>query len=119
MRAGGFRGLSSVSISSPSFKPRRSLGSVLQDPPEMLFVVAGLHSGVSSYHFTDLREGDSCMLGEDLARFHHATSSFSTKAFTSNCSSPLPKKEQFFFLQIRVNVALEPHHVLINGSFSQ
>lgn len=38
----------------------------------------------------------SCMLGKGLAHFHHATLLFSTKAFTSNCSSPLPKKKAVF-----------------------
>lgn len=90
-----FWGVSSVSISSPSAEPRRSPGSVLRDPPEMLLVAAGLHSSVSSYRFTNLRERDSCMLGEDMAHFYPATLSFSTKAFTSNCSSPLPKKSSF------------------------
>lgn len=72
----------------------------------MLLVAAGLHSGISRFHFTDLREGDSCTLGEDMAHFDHATLSFFTKAVTSNCCSPLPKKSSFSFLQIRVNVAV-------------
>lgn len=90
-----FWGVSSFPISSPSAKTRRSPGSVLQDPLEMLLVAAGLQSGVSSYLFTDLREGDSCMLEEGLAHFHQTTLSFSTKAFTSSCSSPLPQKSRF------------------------
>lgn len=86
----------------------------------MLLVAAGHHSDVRGDYFADLREGDSCMFGEDLAHFHHAALSFSTKVFTSSFSSPLPKKEQFFFLQIRVNVAFELHiHIFILGSFSQ
>lgn len=52
------------SISSLSAKPRSSLGSVLEDLPEMLFVAAGHHSDVSSGYFAALREGDSCMLGK-------------------------------------------------------
>lgn len=87
----------------------------------MLLVAAGHHSDVCSDYSADLREGDICMLGEDLAHFHHAALSFSTKVFTSSFSSPLPKKkEQFFFLQIRVNVAFELHiHIFILGSFLQ
>lgn len=62
----------------------------------MLLVAAGHHSDVCSDYSADLREGDICMLGEDLAHFHHAALSFSTKVFTSSFSSPLPKKRTVF-----------------------
>lgn len=52
------RGGSSVSVSSSSVNPRRSPGSVLQDPPGTVLSATGIHSGVSSYCFTDLRNPD-------------------------------------------------------------
>lgn len=88
---GCFWGVSSVSIISSTAEPRRSPVSVPWGPPDTLLVVCGFRSGVRSYHFTDLREGDSCRLGKDLAHFHRATLPFSAKAFTSNRSNPLPK----------------------------
>lgn len=50
--------------SSLSAKPRRSLGSVLQDLPEMLLVAAGHRSDVGRDYFADLRDRGSCMLGK-------------------------------------------------------
>lgn len=85
-----------VSIISSTAEPRRSPVSGPWYPPDMLLVTCGFHSGVRSYHLTDLREGESCRLGKDLAHFHWATLPFSTKAFTSNCSNPLPKKRAVF-----------------------
>lgn len=49
------RGGSSVSVNSSSINPRRSPGSDLQDPPGTVLSDTGIHSGVSSYCFTDLR----------------------------------------------------------------
>lgn len=41
------------------------------------------------------------------------------KSIYQQLLQPSTTKEQIFFLQIGVNVALEQHYVLVNGSFSQ
>lgn len=94
-RSGGFEESQSCQVSLSQAKEVSRLSSAGS---------AGHHSDVGRDYFADLRDGGSCMLGKS-GPIPSCCIVIFRKVFTSSCSSHLTKKEQFFFLQTKVNVA--------------